>query len=284
MTNAVPVTDDEINRVHIPPRPKTLELIGNETKKEYPSIAVIGKAIGEDVGLSAAVLQVINSPGYYLPNTITNIQQAVNLLGVKRVERVVTVVAMKCAISGNLNLDQFWDNATEIATLGSHISNQLHSVDQDDTYTFGLFQNCGIPLMMQAFENYEETLAEMEKTNAYPITEVERNRYKFSHADVGYRLLQRWFLPEYLCDAVYFNYHHFDELIENSRIDSSTLSLLAILRLSQDISSELHNSLNRRFNEEWERIRPKVLDYMNLDEHDYAELKEDAIDELTADD
>ncbi|MCO7224192.1 HDOD domain-containing protein [Pleionea sp. CnH1-48] len=281
MTSPTPVAEDAFENVQIPPRPQTLEQIAKETKEEYPNIANIAKAIGEDVGLSAAVLQVINSPGFYLSNKITNIQQAVNLLGVKRVERIVTMVSMKSSIGGNLNLDKFWDDAADIATLASALSGKMGGgVDRDDAYTLGLFQNCGIPLMMQAFDDYKDTMKEMEATDVYPVNKIERDRYKFSHVDVGYRLLKRWFLPEYLCEAVYYGYLYFDELIENNDVASETLALIAIMKVSHDIKDTAKGSGEYSESVEWERIKPHILSYMSIDEHDYAELKEEMIEEL----
>ncbi len=270
-----------IESISIPPRPEALMVVSRESKSEYPDIDKVSKAISEDVALAALVLQIINAPAFKMSQAVTNIKQAVNLLGFQRVERIVTVAALKSGVSRNLNLNRFWDSATEIATLCSLLTRKLSGVSTDDAYTLGLFHDAGIPLMMQAFDDYKQTLRAMDTTTLYPITKLEEEKYQTSHTKVGYLLLKKWYLPKHIAKALYFHHYDFSELVGTGQMDDESLSLLAILRMAEDISDTYRSAWREsEVNEEWERTKPAVLNFLGLEEDDYRDLKSEMLEWL----
>jgi len=269
-----------VSKIMIPARPESLLSVSAEANNEYPNVNIIAKAISNDVSLSAAVLQIVNSPAFAIRHKITNILQAVTLLGVSRVERIVTVVAMRESVGGNLNLARFWDSASEIANICSQLAPRLSGINQDDAYTLGLFHDCGIPLMMQAFDDYKQTLIEINKTEVRPTTKIEQARYQVCHTQVGYLLLEKWFLPQHISQAVYCHHHNYADLVEQKKIDDSSLSLLALLKMSDDISSTYRKSWRRDDTDEWLQVQDLVLSYIGIDEAYYNELKADIIEKF----
>jgi HD-like signal output (HDOD) protein len=267
-------------KVIIPPRPEVLVQISIESKKEYPDLSRMAQHIGQDVGLSASVLQVVNSPVFRLARTVTSVQQAVNMLGVTRIERLVTVVSMRSSVSGKLKLDRFWDSATEIANLCGNLAGKLSGSNVDDAYTLGLFHGCGIPLMMQAFPDYKQTLIEVNQTDEYPPTTIEKRRYGVTHTEVGCQLMKRWFLPDYLANAVLLQHQHFNELFDNQDLEGGTLSLMAVLKMAEDISNTFRKAWRKEKADHWEHIRAHVLEYVGIEEEDYQEIKDDLLERL----
>ncbi|NVJ59913.1 MAG: HDOD domain-containing protein [Gammaproteobacteria bacterium] len=277
-------TDPETNLIEnltIPPRPEVLTLINRERQEEYPNIKKISDAIGQDVSLSAAVFQIINSPALRLSKTITSIHQAVNLLGIERVERVVTIVSMRQSVTGNLNLGRFWDSAAEVANLASQLTDKLTGVNVDDAYTLGLFHNCGIPLMMQAFDDYKNTLIEMNETDLYPVTQIEQKRYGITHTKLSYMLLKKWHMPMHIAKAAYFHLYRFSDLVSQNQLDGDALSLIAILKMAENISDSYRKSMRATENKnEWEQTKDDIFLFLGIDDHDYIEIKEDMLEWL----
>jgi HD-like signal output (HDOD) protein len=163
------------------------------------------------------------------------------------------------------------------------LAGRLSGSNVDDAYTLGLFHGCGIPLMMQAFEDYKQTLIEVNQTDEYPPTAIEQRRYGVTHADVGYELMNKWFMPAYLAEAVLLQHHHFDELFENSALEDGTLSLLAVLKMAEDISNTYRKAWRQNASDRWDQIRDQVLSYVGIDEADYQEIKDDLLERLEAD-
>ncbi len=273
-----------IDKLTIPPRPEVLTLIGSERQQEYPDIEKISEAIGRDVSLSAAVFQIINSPAFRLSKPITSIHQAVNMLGIERVERIVTVVSMRQSVTGKLNLGRFWDSATEIANLASRLTGKLTGVSSDDAYTLGLFHNCGIPLMMQAFDDYKSTLIEMNETDEYPATKIEQQRYGITHTKLSFMLLKKWHMPSHIGKAAYFHLYRFSDLVSQEQLDGDAMSLIAILKMAENISDIYRQSMrNTEMNNEWEQTKDDIFAFLGIDEQDYIEIKDDMLEWLDLD-
>ena len=72
---AQPLTDEQISQImhgiKIPPQPQILVDLQIEQMAPEPDPRVISRLINQDVGLSGAILKVVNSSQYALPNVIT---------------------------------------------------------------------------------------------------------------------------------------------------------------------------------------------------------------------
>lgn len=106
----------------LPPRPKILLAVTQEAEKTNANLTVIAKLIAEDVSISAAVLKIINSPAFRRPTAISSIDQAINLLGLKRVMSIVNTVAVREAIKTKYNLEDFWQYGAAVGTAGAFVA------------------------------------------------------------------------------------------------------------------------------------------------------------------
>lgn len=271
---------DLAQEISVPPRPEVLIKVATEAKKENPRIDSIADALAEDASLSSAVLQVVNSPLYGLPRKITSIRQSVSLLGLPRIEKLVTVISMRNAVSGNLNLNRFWDSAGEIAVIASTLAQSLTGVNQDDAYTVGLFHDCGIPIMMQKFDDYKQVLKEAAQSNVLPRTKLEDERYGYNHAMVGYCLAQKWYLPDEIGKVVLFHHKDFEVFEAGCEDDHTTMSLLGILKMAEHISELFRKEMRDETDTEWNKVGEGVLDLIGLDEVDFVEICDDIIEKL----
>ena len=117
MTISITAAEKKIlQSVSIPPRPEALLTVAAEAKKPEPEIPVIAKAISSDIGISAAILQVVNSAAFRRAREIESIEQAVMILGLKRIIPLVKAVALKSSMSQSEKLSAFWKRAEAIAT------------------------------------------------------------------------------------------------------------------------------------------------------------------------
>ena len=70
-----------LHGISVPPQPQIMVDLQMEQLMPEPDLKAIAKLIGQDPGLSGALLKIVNSPHFGLANRIASIQQAVNLLG-----------------------------------------------------------------------------------------------------------------------------------------------------------------------------------------------------------
>lgn len=266
-------------KITIPPRPELLIQVSSEIQSEEPNLLVIADILCRDVSMAAAMLKMVNSPAYGLSNKISSVQKATMLLGLKNVERIVTVVTLRNEISGKLDLNSFWESAAKVAEVSAQVAAIVNLAPTDDAYTLGLFRNCGIPLMMQAFPDYLDIMAQSESDDVSPATVLEDKHYGTNHCDVGQHLCETWYLPESICDAIYF--HHQEETLENNKeLTVAVKNLLIVLMIAEKICQTFSGSIDKRADARWAQNGAEVLTAVGLDEEAFLEIQDDMITSL----
>lgn len=265
-TTVVPpmAAEQLLANMHIPPCPRVVSALVAEMQSEFPDMDKMDKLISGDVGLASAVLKTANSPFYGLSRKASAVKQAINLLGTRVVTQIVTMLALRNAFPASTDLDRFWDRSNYHAIACARIARYLSQIPSDVAFTFGLFNDCGIPIMYSWFDNYKDVLAEANKA-VRPFINVENETFGINHAIVGSALAQNWHLPESICVAI--REHHSLEVLYNIQndVDSQGRILRAIsivadyivnrfLEVEQDAEWNLHGpaALHRLGSEEAE--------------------------------
>ena len=266
-----------VKGIGIPPRPEVLTRLQKEIDSPNVSLSVVGQIINGDVALAASVMKAANSPAFGLSRKVSTVQQAIPVLGSRVLSGLVAGFTLRSSISGPVRLDRFWDSSIRGAQLAARLTKEFRSVAADQAYTFGLFHDCGIAVLLQRFPDYRETLQLANADSDRNFTEVEEARHATHHAAIGYFLTRSWGLAEDICRATLI--HHDlsifapDAETEDARC-RSLISLAALsdcfvnafMRMSEDAS--------------WLQIRPHVLQHLNVDESDFHDLREMAFDLL----
>ena len=71
----------------------------------------------------------------------------------------------------------------------------LAGVRADDAYTYGLFRDCGIVILLRRYPAYQGILAGANLDRDMPFTAVEQAALPTDHTVVGCLLAQNWWLP-----------------------------------------------------------------------------------------
>lgn len=276
----ISVADAEksIKGIAIPPRPALLTEINNELQKAAPDINRLSARIAADVGLSAAVLKVINSPYFGLRSKVGSISMAVQLLGIQNVKSIVTGLLLKAAMSGGgISLERFWDSSEKVARIAAFVASTLPRAPRDEAYTLGLFRECGIPLLMQRFPEYMETL-KLAAGDERPMVMIEDERHGTNHAVVGFMVARTWGLPETLTDALL---RHHDPAVfdKNDKAASGVRTLVAINYLAEYLNDTV---VRMRDNLQWKQVSDRVLSCLGINMGDLDELKDDVLNVLQA--
>lgn len=273
------LTEEQIQKVlhgiSIPPQPQVMVDLQMEQLQPDCSLSNIAKLISQDVGLSGSILKTVNSPFFNLSNTITSVEQAVNLLGVNSVVNLVNAHSIRGALSDDdiIALGRFWDNAMELAQAAAAIAKQIGYPNADEAYSLGLFHNTGIPLLMSRFKNYSEVLEKAYASNYRRITETENELISTNHAVVGYYIAKSWNLPKYLCEAIH-EHHNANKTLQNEAADSRKKTLISVLKMAEHCCHS-HRILGHcDIDHEWGGVRENVLIYCGLSDYDFANLQQ----------
>ena len=222
--------------IDIPPCPAVLVEVDAELKKDAPNPREIARLISKDVALSGHVIQIANSPAFTTGQRLDSLIQALQLLGTQRIFSLVVVQLLKKAMSGgnDVAMERFWESSAQVARMSSELARRLRCVRPDIAYTFGLFHDCGIPLMIKRFPDARRVLELANNEDDRCFTEVEDQHLGSNHAVVGYFLAKRWRLPADVAEAVLLH-HDYRNLLPASTTAPAVKSLIAINVLAEHI-------------------------------------------------
>ena len=269
---AIVITAQEqqiLQDVSIPPRPEVLLKISDEAQKPEPSVECIAHYIAEDISISAAVLQIVNSAVYRRARAIESIPQAVMMLGFKRVFPLVKAVALKSSVCADAELDDFWDMTNTIAQAASHTASLLgrpHLVD--NAYMLGLFHLSGIPMMFQAFQDYHCCYEQAVENGLNALLSAERERYGTSHPTLGALVAQEWMLPQSLLHVIY-NMQDTEGLFRSGELNDEQLELLSVLKIARRAVFE---KLGMQYEEEWLQVEEDIPLFLGIDDVQLEEM------------
>ena len=265
----------------IPPCPRIVLAMVQEAQSDDPDLLKLDKLISGDMGLAAAVIKSANSSFYGLNHKVQAVKSALQVLGIRSVTNIVTLLTLRNALgaSGQPSdpfWDQFWDRTNYHAIACARLAKQLRFISTDGAYTFGLFNDCGIPILMQRFPDYKETL-ELADTTDRPLVDLEFERHKVTHTSIGSILASSWHLPELVCNAIR-DHHRFD-LIEGENITGQG-DVAALTAISLMADYLVNDFLGTRQDSAWQQHGSRALDYLGFGEDELLESKVDILEEL----
>lgn len=231
MDNAVVEREAEsiAKSVGIPPCPAVLTGLVAQMRNEEPDFPRIAKLIGTDVALAATMLKTVNSPFYGLPQKIGSIQQALALLGLRNVSHLVTRLMFQQAfpVTDGKAMEHYWETSSNVAMVLAWLARKTKQVDRDDAWTYGLFRDCGVPVMMINFSDHAELYLQSVRNPAQVLSEIENEQLGVDHAGVGAELAESWHLSAAICAAIR-HHHDYAKLAGGSDLPSNSVKMIAL--------------------------------------------------------
>lgn len=272
------ITASVMKDLAIPPRPAVVLLLQEELAREEPNIAKIKKTIGGDVALAAAVLRTVNSAAFGLSRKISSVPQAIDIVGLRNVSNIAVAMALRQQLSkGGASLERFWDTAEKVARICAYLSKQLRGIEPDAAYTYGLFHNCGIAVLMHRFPNYRDALFKANQAGNQRFTSIEEQMVGTNHAIVGYFLARSWSLNPAMCRAILLH-HELDVFSGEAVNDGACLDFVGIGHFGEHIH---HHMVRSSEDIEWEKFSAPVLAHFGLDNEFLMDLFDRAEEEVS---
>ncbi|MEW6250793.1 MAG: response regulator [Planctomycetota bacterium] len=176
------------------------------------SLRELGSIVAQDVGMTAKILQIVNSAFFGLPRRVSDPVQAVCLLGLDVLAALVMTVHVFSELPldsvNGLRLADLWKHSAETGAIARMIASALACDREvcDQALVAGLLHDAGkLILIANQTERYRQALR-LAKERATPILVAEHEVLGTTHAEVGAYLLGLWGLPDPTVEAV--AYHH----------------------------------------------------------------------------
>lgn len=237
------LSDEHIRRTvaalgDLPSLPRTYEALTQALADPDTSLQKVAKIIEQDVGISAKVLQLVNSAFFGVSHSMTNIQSAVSYLGINTLKSLVLSVEIFRAFQPKNELPGFsLEKLQSHARLAAHIAARLPVPKHllDIAMVASMLHDVGkLILAWKLSSHFEKALTEAQEAHC-PVYQVEERMDGFSHAEIGAYLLGLWGLPYTVVEAVAL--HH-----SPNRVPHQSLDAIAAVYASNLLAHELEES------------------------------------------
>ena len=193
----------------LPSLPKVYLEIEEELKSEHTSMQKVGDIISEDVGLTAKVLQLVNSPFFGSSRKIESPNQAAVMLGADILKALVLYLqsCSEIKMPVGVSLDEISSHGVRVGNLAREIARmEGHNKDTcAEAFLAGLLQNIGSLIILGNFsEEYKKIVSESARGDN-KIWEVEKGVLGASHAEIGAYLLSLWGISQSVVEAVAYH-------------------------------------------------------------------------------
>ena len=279
MTTPMPPQTEDLPNFRIPPHPKLLSDLNKVSHDEDLFIATLN----HDPTISAKVLFAANTPVYEFTEVIASIPHAVSMLGIQGVLNIIRTVYLKLMTPSipNLFLDALWQNHLLVALVAKKIIDHLpFTLDREEAYTLGLFHNCGIPLILEQREDYQDIMISSYGSITGDISATEEKSLNTPHATIGFLIAQEWQLPSHILSCILE--HHNPKAFQPSAkiLDEYQINLCSVLKMSEHFCCLYRYIGKQEHDYEWMTIRSQICQNLGITEKMFFQLKDELTQEL----
>lgn len=265
----------ELRAIKIPPRPAVMLNIEQEMRSRAPNFGTLEAVISLDVGISASLLKIANSAFFGFNGHARSVKDALHILGLNTIATAIAALSLRKAFAHVPNLERYWDSSARIAQLSgwlvAHLESCHHKLRPEEAYTFGLFRDCGIPVLMSMYADYFDILMAANNEEARPFTAVEDDEMGLNHAMIGATLADEWQLPIEFRAAI--ELHHDQDAIlglSAHKVPNVSRYFMAISQLAEYLFQKL-SGMSKTC--EWGKLGAACCNVLGLrDEADIDQL------------
>ncbi len=195
----------------IPSLPEFYKELIRELDSENTSIKRISEIISKDMGMSAKILQVVNSPFFSTYRTVSSPLQAASLLGLNTIRNLALSIHLFQAYedkSSVFDYHRLWAHSMSVAELAKKIVADV-GVDkefEDHAFVSGMLHDIGKLIMAVEYpDTYAKVLQDAQESGI-EIYEAEYREFGTGHQEVAAYLLGIWGIPDDIIEPIAF--HH----------------------------------------------------------------------------
>jgi putative nucleotidyltransferase with HDIG domain len=234
----------------LPSLPSTYQRLISALQSDTTTAMDIGHIVAQDIGMSAKILQMVNSAFFGLPQKIASPEHAVTLLGIEAVSNLALTAGVFSQLDSDLmdefHLEQLWQHSMRVSGLVQRLAKAagVNQLESQVPILAGLLHDLGkLVLATHDTDEYRRIMQQVEQDKV-PLYEIESESIWCSHATIGAYLMGLWGLPYSAVEAVAL--HHSAEKQRRERLDCLLVyAANLLLHASTDSQSSTHYSVQQ---------------------------------------
>ena len=224
----------------VPSLPSLYFRINEALANPDTSIEEVAAIVQQDPGMTAKILQLVNSAFFGIARRITSPVEAVQFLGVGRLRSLVlSLHVFSCFDESKLNgfsIEKVWSHSIAAGMIAQKIA-KLEKIDRptsDEIFVAAMLHDIGKVMLASSLPDlYQEAMTISRDRKVAPV-EGEREVFGVSHCEVGAYLLGLWGLPVTIVEAIAL--HH-----EPEKSGVRVFSPLSVVHAANALEKEIND-------------------------------------------
>lgn len=264
----------------------------------------VAEVVGKDQSMVTAILKIVNSPFYGLNRRVSSINHAVILLGYRTVRNIALSTSLVNAFSGaghdpRFDRRRFWAHSIFTASAARLVAKKQRNLDAEEAFLAGLIHDMGRIVFDHHFPKEFGLAFDIAESREIALHEAEKLVLGLDHAELGNLIAQKWNFPPQIAEAIAV--HHDPQVA----LDTSDLAVCIYLAnilshiaeervpdaieldTADDDEGDADTMIERidvaresQIVGATERIDPRVLEHLEIDERRVGELLQDLEGEM----
>ena len=221
------------------------------------SIQTVCETIEKDQAITLKILKLVNSAFYGFKSKISDLRNAVALLGYNAVRNAIVSLSVinsfpKRVTLMDFDISLFWKHSLAVAVTSKSIAQLSKKESPDNCLVGGLLHDTGKVIMAQYFPELFEVVWSTLQNEHISFYESEQKTLPIDHAKIGAHLADKWQLPQGLVDAIRWH-HEFQPEIKSANFVKN-IYLANFIVNAYDLDPELRLDLSK--------MHPDVVKFM----------------------
>lgn len=195
----------------IPTLPATVLRVTQMIEDPLCSTADLAHVLAADPAMASKILRLANSAYYGFRQKISNIPQAVTLLGFATLKNALLSAAVfdlfRLSAATSFDLVALWKHSVATATAAKLIAKRVRFPNAEKAYTAGLMHDIGKIMIARYLPSSLATIVHIVNTEHLDMQAAELRTLGLAHPAFGGWVMGRWGLPQTLIEAVEFHHH-----------------------------------------------------------------------------
>jgi len=268
----------KIDRIEdIPTLPTIVFELNTYLQDPDTSIKTVCDTIEKDQAITLKILKLVNSAFYGFKTKISDLRNAIVLLGYNSVRNAIVSLSIINTFSKRValmdfDISQFWKHSLAVAVTSKNIAQLSKKESPDNCFVGGLLHDTGKVILAQYFPDlFEKTWTTLQNEHL-SFYEAEQKELPIDHTKIGAHLASKWQLPAGLVEAIRWH-HEFRPESKNANFVQNVY-LANIIVNSYDVDQELRLDLSK--------IHPDVVKFIMDMMEDVGDWYSGLTDEIEA--
>lgn len=253
------------------------------------SASDVAASLSRDEGLVLRTLKLANSAAYGMTRNISDISEAIALLGYKNISNIVLAATvysvMDKGLSGYaLDRGELWRHSLTSAYASRYIAQATRRVPPEEAYVGGLLHDIGKVVLNDYVRFGYGIIVKLVEEEHIPFSEAELRVLGFDHAMVGSLLVERWDLPRayqystllhHKPNMLEDEYAEYQPLVDVVSVANSMCLMLGVGLGADGLQNYMYpEPLERLGIQNYETLMSELVDFAGQAAQEMADMKE----------